>query len=569
LNNTADPAGDVAALQRRSVLLLAVSAAFVLAHAFVPLEQFIHRGDDAFYYFKVALNFPATGFWSFDTIHPTNGVQPLWAMLLTAVATVLSWVGVSDPDLVARIFVLITAGFHVGSCWLLYRLLATFVSPGTGIAAAAAFLLPMGIVWARVWGMENSLYAFVLLGAITYFHTVFLRQPAVRTAVMLGLLLGLTGLSRLNAGVLIPCLLAYWLFFCRGHATFGERFRLSVVAGAAASVVIVPYLVWNLAATGHLLPISGAVKTIITDRFLDTFGLESRFSLAFVKRVYWEFLTNIEWFITSRAVDGLSIVGARAWFSGNDAVPVRTLALLVAAVLAVPFLAGAPGAWLRHLAQRGRGLAPFWYVAVFGVVNAKISVLLYPTQLRYAMIRWWLVENEIVIVAIAATLVMAAVSFLSARPGLVRVRATIGTVALAALVAFSAQKTVRHYWSDTTTFYDWNRSWNDESLKATRWLAENVDSTAIVGSWNAGVLGHYAKQRVVNLDGLINNFELIPYLREGRISDYIRAQGIQYLSDMESMLPATRADSGLKLTVVYSSPSPLMHQNYRIYRVDE
>jgi hypothetical protein len=262
-------------------------------------------------------------------------------------------------------------------------------------------------------------------------------------------------------------------------------------------------------------------------------------------------------------------VGARAWFSGNDAVPVRTLALLVAAVLAVPFLAGAPGAWLRHLAQRGRGLAPFWYVAVFGVVNAKISVLLYPTQLRYAMIRWWLVENEIVIVAIAATLVMAAVSFLSARPGLVRVRATIGTVALAALVAFSAQKTVRHYWSDTTTFYDWNRSWNDESLKATRWLAENVDSTAIVGSWNAGVLGHYAKQRVVNLDGLINNFELIPYLREGRISDYIRAQGIQYLSDMESMLPATRADSGLKLTVVYSSPSPLMHQNYRIYRVDE
>ncbi len=38
----------------------------VLLHAFVPTAQFIHRGDDAFYYFKLATNFTRYGFWTFD-----------------------------------------------------------------------------------------------------------------------------------------------------------------------------------------------------------------------------------------------------------------------------------------------------------------------------------------------------------------------------------------------------------------------------------------------------------------------------------------------------------------------
>src|SRR5215218_5629715 len=63
----------------------------VMSHAFVPAEEFIHRGDDAYYYFKVAANFPDAGRWTFDTIHSTNGVQPLWAIILTSLAQLLSW----------------------------------------------------------------------------------------------------------------------------------------------------------------------------------------------------------------------------------------------------------------------------------------------------------------------------------------------------------------------------------------------------------------------------------------------------------------------------------------------
>jgi hypothetical protein len=46
--------------------VLGLSLIGLIGHAFLPVEQFIHRADDAYYYFEVAHNFPELGFWSFD-----------------------------------------------------------------------------------------------------------------------------------------------------------------------------------------------------------------------------------------------------------------------------------------------------------------------------------------------------------------------------------------------------------------------------------------------------------------------------------------------------------------------
>ena len=138
-------------LRARALLLLSPALVLLVTHAFIPTREFIHRGDDAFYYFQVAVNYPKVGFWSFDTIHSTNGVQPLWAILLTVLAQVLSWLGVRDPAVLARIFVGFSVLLHAASCYVLFHLLARKVSDGVAIAAAGGFLFPMGIVWARVW----------------------------------------------------------------------------------------------------------------------------------------------------------------------------------------------------------------------------------------------------------------------------------------------------------------------------------------------------------------------------------------------------------------------------------
>jgi hypothetical protein len=487
---------------------------------------------------------------------------------LTCIAQVLSWIGITDPNLIARVFVAVAALLNFASGLLLFRLVSRQVSTGTAIAAAGAFLFPMGIVWARVWGLENSLYACLLLATINYFHLVHLEAPTKRTAFLLGIMLGLTSLSRLNAGMFAACLLLYWIG-TGGHASFAERLRLGLVAGGAAGLLIIPYVLWNDHATGHLLPISGAVKALGTKMFLEERGIESQFSMQFVELLYRDYLQPILWFITSRAADALWVVGGRVLYGDNSQIAARALLSILAGAVLFPLVAGDPKGWILFLRERLGRLSPFIYLLVFGVLNAVISIILYPAQLSYAMTRWWLVENEIVIVLLVSTLIVASVSYLADRGIPPRLHLPLVTAALIGLVAFHTQAMVRHYWHPEVVMYDWNASWNGESYKAAQWLADNVAADERVGSWNAGVLGHYAKQRVTNLDGLINNFELLSYLEGKRVSAYIKKEGITYLSDMESMFSSQRVIGDLKLTQVYSSYSPLMKQDYRIYRVED
>ena len=547
-------------------LLFVAAFLVVMSHPFVRAEEFIHRGDDAYYYFKVAANFPDAGRWTFDTIHSTNGVQPLWAIILTSLAQVLKWFGISEPNTLARVFVALTALLHFGSCIVLYHLLARKVSVGTALTAAGAFLFPLGIVWARVWGMENSLYALLLLTTIAYFHLRILERSTVRRAVLLGVLLGLTALARLNAMLFIPCLLGYFIL-AGPRPEMMERARLAFVAGVAAAILVLPYFLANFVSTGHLLPISSAAKVIGTEHFLRQNGVESRLSAEYAWLLVQEFAGPVRWFITSRASDALWVIGGRLWWEGIP--PLATFVAVMGALVLGPLALGRAREWLRFLADRFGRLAPFGYVLVFGALDATISVFQFPLQLKYAMIKWWLVENEIAVVVISATLVVACISYVGSRLLSSPARAAVALTALTLLVGLHVRQAAQFYFDDEVQLRDWNASWNDDSYLAAQWLATNTPKDARIGSWNAGVLGYYSDRRVINLDGLINNFSLLPYLQGDDIGGYIRLEHITYLSDLDPMFKLHRLNERMKLTEVYRRRDTLTGEDYRIYRVDE
>ncbi|MGH7908735.1 MAG: hypothetical protein ACRENW_02670, partial [Thermodesulfobacteriota bacterium] len=517
-------------MKRWAALFLSASVLLLLAHAFIPIHQFIHRNDDAYYYFKLAANYPQMGFWSFDRIHSTNGVQPLWAVMLTAIAQLLSWFSITDLAVLVRVFVACSALLHFASGLMLFHLLSMTVSTGTGLAAAGAFLFPMGIVWARVSGMENSLYALMLVSSVSYLHLRFLPRATTCRAFVLGILLGLTALARLNAAILIPCVLLYLLCAPTAHS-LAQRLRLVAVTGGAAAMLLLPYLLANYLVTGHLLPVSGAVKAVLTDQFLEARQVRRLLSSATLTMIHNDMAAHLWRFMASRVGDGFWAAGSRLLFT--ERIPLVYLLLMALAVIGLPLCVGQPREWLTYLGSRLRRLAVFWYVLLFGVVDATVSMLLYPNQVRYAMTGWWFVNNEIIIVVTVATLTAAAVSYIAVSLLPKRLHARLLAAVLAVSFLFHGQQMVRFYWSDAVVHTDWKTSWNDELFLAARWLSENVPPDATVGAWNAGILGYYATQRVVNLDGLINNFELLPYLRERRISDYIRRKRIAYLSDLD------------------------------------
>ncbi len=536
----------------------------LLAHAFVPTHQFVQRGDDAFYYFKIAQNFPRYGFMTFDGIHATDGVQPLWAIILCALAYPLQWLGIRDPDTVARFFVAITALTHAASCIVLFHLLARTVSTAVAIAAAGALLFPLDIVWSRVWGMENSLYALMLVLTVSYYHLRFLPRPQNRGALILGCLLGLTALSRLNAGLFVACLLVH-LLFCRTIPR-SHRWRFAALAALATGVVVLPYFAASAASTGRWTPISGAVKRVLADQYLEKQGIERRVSVDFIKLAGTQAKNAGSYFVTSRAGDALWLLGYRAIHDG--AVRWRTLLSILFAILIIPVLVSRNLGWFAILRERFARLRPFGYVLAFGLADATVSIFLFPNQTGYAMTRWWFANNEIITVVIVATLTgtfgaYLAANFLSRRRSM-----ALALVWIAGLSLFHNQEMLRFYFRDTIEYRDWNLSYNDEPYGAARWAAQNLPADATIGSWNAGLLGHYARQRVVNLDGLVNDSTLVPYIKDKQISKYILLNRIQYISDIDFEIRKQDVRRQLQLTPVYSHYSKFMQQPFYIYRVD-
>jgi hypothetical protein len=208
------------------------------------------------------------------------------------------------------------------------------------------------------------------------------------------------------------------------------------------------------------------------------------------------------------------------------------------------------------------------YVA-FAWLDTAIVVLRYPFDLGYAAIRWWLVELEIIVVVLMATVIATSLGYTASRLLPRSTHRGAVTALLAAVLLLSGGQTARFYWNGQKDLRDWNLSWNDEMYLATRWLAANAPRDAVVGSWNAGVVGYYAEQRVVNLDGLINNFDLLPYLVDRRTSEYILDNGITYLADMDPSIRSSGARDGLATRLVYGNYSEFFENWYQIYRVDE
>jgi hypothetical protein len=549
----------------RALLLFGPAAALAIFHALVPHTEFIHRGDDAFYYFGTAANFPDTGTWTFDGVVTTNGVQPLWAVLLSGWSVVLRLLGVDDLDAFARASVALTGLVYVAANILLYAVLARTVSKGVGLAAAGAFLFSLPLVWSNVWGMENSLYALTLIGAVGYYELWFRADPSPGRAVALGAVLGVVALTRLNAVLLVPVLLVWHV--SRGPAPVPERLRHAAVAAAVAGALVGLYVGANVIATGHTLPISGTVKGLERQSLLAEHRASSLLSPDYLGAVKAEALTPLRTFVQSRAADGLWIAGGRVAFDDSAYVGARKLTVVLAALLILPLLVGPPGRWFRHLSSRIARLGRFGYVAVFALVNGIVSAWLYPTETRYAIPGWWLVESELVIVVVVATIVATSLGYLLralASSGVARV---VVPAALVALVAVHTGQAVGFFSDGRNQVRDWHSSWNDMSYNAATWLDRNLPHDVLVGSWNAGVLGYYAPQRVINLDGLINNADLLPHLKRGNVSDYVLERNIRYLSDIEILMEQNIGEE-LKLTPVYTRYSTLLRRDYRIYRVD-
>ena len=201
---------------------------------------------------------------SVDGIALTNGFQPLWMWALVPVA----WLTSGDSTaLLAAVQIAAVAIFCAAAALLTTGLRSVF-----GLVPAlfgAGLLLVPPFMAVQVCGMESGLAMLLLVLWVTELWrggALDRPDPALRD-LRAGTWLGLLLLARLDAVFLALALgiqvAASGLAWGPGSSPerVGRTLRKGLALFGPSVLLLAPYLAWNVVRFGHLVPISGALKT--------------------------------------------------------------------------------------------------------------------------------------------------------------------------------------------------------------------------------------------------------------------------------------------------------------------
>lgn len=447
---------------------------------------------------------------------PTNGTQPfctwLWSLAFRAVGAERA----AGIVLVQALEIGIAA---LGAC-VLYRLGLTVLKDlarDRAIAALAACLWyasPLTVEHGMN-GLETGTYALAVLLCISL-HAGLSRSPPAAVwswpgCALLGLVLGWTFWVRNDAGLLIlATCLVHWLFGARarGEAWLGRALAETLVIGATATIVALPWLASNLLRFGHVMPISGVAEAQDA-----AFGG----NLVAVPAALFEYLT-----VVLRVPSGLERQPAMIAL-----LSVADLALLTA------MLGGA-----------SRRLRPWHREAALAFLTYAVLLVTFYGLLfgaRHFVSRFLFPLSPVLALA-AVTLGAALLARIRTQP--VRAGATALALGLATLATVGLHARIYHYMGLGSSRMH---------RPAVTWVQTNVAQDVWVGAIQTGALGFW-HDRTLNLDGKVNPDALAARL-EDRVPAYILSTEIRYLVDVAGLAGWLSR--------------PLLGQHFRLELLDE
>jgi hypothetical protein len=466
------------AFRRLTWVLLGLYALYYVTLCFILPVPWIVNGllDDSFYYLQVARNV-ARGLGStFDGVELTNGYHPLWMLLNVPLQAIAG----SRAETGLALSLGLSVALGLATLFLLRRIL---IKECDGWTAAVGMLL---FAWPRFFGqtinlLETGLLLSLFLLAISIARSEGKASGGRKLAV--GLVLGLAALARLDTVFLLIAAGFFALFrAARGEALIGEGeddprrgfLRLAwsnLWPLGLTAALIVPYLFWNWTTFGHLQPVSGAIKSTFPD-----------------PRPHLEYLRQF---------------------------PEFTLLLLIGAGFFV--------ASLRSAASRSgeSGPSPSRLVRVLGLFGlAGLLHMAYTILfMGWGVDRW----HFAILIPIGLLGIPWMILRVFSASALGRRRFMLWAVLVVGLIGAVGVQ--------TRSF----RARRERHLAASRevalWARAYLPPEAVFGMADAGVFAFFSDRTTVNLDGLINNFRYQEALRSGRVLEYLRARGIEYIFD--------------------------------------
>ncbi len=445
-------------------------------------------GEDGFYMLTVAWYLAEGRGLVYNYALPTVGIQPLSTFLYGGAAWLVQraggdrWAFVRVVQLLG-VLNLIALGLALGT--LARSAFEAAEDRQRAFVVAASFtLFNFWLYRALTYGLETGLYLLLLALCVLLSLRVLAspRQPPPRAGevVALGLLAGLSGLARLDFGVILL------VFLGASVGTRRLRLRHAFVIGALALVTVLPWLLWVHSVTGSWIPSSGRSHSFLVTAF--SAGTRSRE-------------------MAEAAINHLT-----PWmYTGSRGLPtLLAAATLVGGLLVLRRVPVAPqravrAEWRSALTLWGGAVAPLFvlYFALYG------SSHFYERYTAPALV---------VVLPVLAVLVVQRVP---ARRGW-----WVAAAAALLLLCFGL-------WAGLSLHS--GRVGNAHAVTA-GFVAAHFPPPHAVGSFQSGVIGYF-NPNVVNLDGKMDA-RALEARQDHRLAAYVDSLGLDVMLDWPSHLTA-------------------------------
>ncbi len=437
-------------------------------------------GEDAFYMLLVAWNIAAGHGAVANEGIAVTGIQPLSTVVFSALAKIVQVSGGDKWDFV-RVILFFGVLNLIAFAHLVGRIAAHLSADRDDEAYSVAACLCLLNFWffrAFAYGLETGLY-------LTSFAAVLLfslrRIPCQRSSdfVLLGILAGVTGLCRIDFGIVLAVFLLSML--ARGILDL----RHTVLVGIVALTVVSPWFIWVYVVSGHVMPSSGPAQA-----------------------------TSISW---ATAVPRLSAMiqavleHLTPWLYSRNKAPVVALDAITLAAFAV----------LAHRYHERRAYASnsirvFWGWAAGVLLLLPVYVALFWAKHFYP--RYISPLSIITLPVMAIILLNMGSSFKLRGPRLQRLL-YLGFALSFAAFAFLSLHT--------------GKIGNPHAVTA-GFVRDTLPPGINVGAFQSGVIGYF-NANVTNLDGKLNR-TMLPHLRDETVPEYLDEHRISVLVDWPSYI---------------------------------
>lgn len=433
--------------------------------------------DDAYYYFKIAQNFSLTGQITFDGITTTNGFHPLWLVVLIPFFFVIS-----DPLLVLRaigVFSNILIGLLAFTCLrhlFVYPLLTYFLSSS---------LLLFSIISFGITGMEVTLVMPLIVIALLVLSRIrpWLTSPGLLTSLMvLGLVLSLTQLARLDAIWLVITIVVYVFVVSEPK----NRIKNAAILSFFPIISGLGYLLLNFVEYRHMIPVSGIAKSLPNNLFN-------------INYVFLEQLIS-----TNHPIDG------NLW-------PSYACLLIIAIVYLSLILLPRPTTERNSLIRENHAAV---VVSVFFILFSAYLIF------RTSWIHWrWYAYPIIPLVVFLVPTVLNRIEKRLQNHDRTRILIKVLNLILLPLLAIQIGVLA-------VRFGNWSVPHGELFQYENYIIAErlNLEPPKIfaVGD-RAGSFGYFYKGNVIQLEGLVGNYQLLDCIRSNQLMGYMDDYGVEYL----------------------------------------